>query len=200
MKAQRGPDGARFPEAEAEARRHAGNRAVAESGIFTALFLGLGMLFVYVPNIEFITFMTFLSAWLFPLRRSLFIVGAGEFLFSVLNPLGSSLAYPWLFGAQMLALLSLVAAVRLLRPFLKALQGRAVFPWLLGLTGLLMSVWYDLLTSLSFPLASGFDRGQILASLAAGIPFYAVHILSNVLIFFIIMHRTLDYVEDRGRT
>ncbi len=179
------------------------NLRIARNGIFIALFLGLGMIFVYVPNVEFIMFMTVLSARVFSYGRGLFVVISGESLFAILNPMGSSLAYPWLFAAQLLSLFLIVTVVGLLKPAIAIFEGRKSFPWALAALGILVTVIYDTLTGLSFPLASGFNTAQILTSWLAGVPFYGIHIFSNALIFIFILSPTLDYIRvhypDLGR-
>lgn len=172
------------------------NRKIAESGIFIALFLGLGMLFVYVPNVEFITFITVLSAFIFSLRRTLFIVLSGEFLFVLLNPMGSSLAYPWLFLAQMLSL-CLITVFSSIISRSAGRSGARSFAILSSIWGVVMTLLYDLLTGLSFPLASGFDLQQTIASLVTGIPFYGAHIVSNALIFYFIFPKVLQYIQEK---
>ncbi|MCK4530307.1 MAG: hypothetical protein KAU44_03950, partial [Candidatus Marinimicrobia bacterium] len=72
------------------------NRKIAETGIFLALFLGLAYAFAYIPNLEYITVITFLSGLLLGWKRGLFVAIIGEAIFSIANPFGSSLAFPML--------------------------------------------------------------------------------------------------------
>jgi len=79
------------------------NRRIAETGIFLALFLGLAYAFAYVPNLEYITAMAFLSGLMLGWKRGLFIALVGEAVFSIANPFGSSLAFPSLLAAQLIS-------------------------------------------------------------------------------------------------
>ncbi len=164
------------------------NSRIADTGILLALFLALGFLFLYIPNVEFITLIAWLSGLLLGVGRGLFVALLGETLFSVMNPLGSSLVFLPLFAAQLLgfALIALSgAAGRIWVP--KLLERKLLLALFAGFNGLLLTLLYDLLTTLAFPLASGFTNEQIMAAIIAGIPFVAIHIAVNTAVFSLIV-------------
>lgn len=171
------------------------NKKISEVGIFLALFWGLGFAFLYVPNVEFITLITFLSGLLFGLKRGLIVAIIGEIVFSSLNPLGSSLAFPPLLLAQVVGFTIIAVAGNIFRGFMPFFPNNKIFFSILyGATGLLLTFIYDSLTTLAFPIASGFGFKQIVATYIAGIPFNLIHIVANTLIFFIILPKILEYV------
>ena len=56
--------------------------------------------------------------------------------------------------------------------------------FVLGLCGFLLTLFYDVATTLSFALfTAGTDLQKLASTFAFGITFYAVHSLSNTLIF-----------------
>ena len=173
------------------------NKKISEVGIFLALFWGLGFAFLYIPNIEFITLITFLSGLLFGLRRGLIVAIVGEIVFSTLNPFGSSLAFPPLLLAQVIGFAFIAIIGFVFRSFIQFFtDNKITFSIMFGATGLLLTIVYDSLTTLAFPISSGFDLKQIIAIYIAGIPFNLIHIVANTLIFFIILPKILEYVIE----
>ena len=75
-------------------------------------------------------------------------------------------------------------------------KNKITFSILFGFTGLILTTIYDSLTTLAFPISSGFDFRQIIATYIAGIPFYLIHIVANTLIFFIVLPKILEYVIE----
>jgi hypothetical protein len=148
----------------------------------------LGYLFMPVPNVEMITAAIFLSGlWMGP-RYGLAIGVTAEAIFSLSNPMG--FPPPPLLVAQALGMGLAGWAGGMLR----RLVARIPFyrsPWtghlVLAAAGLTLTLIFDLLTTLSFPLAAGFSPGQIKIALALGLPFVAVHIGVNTLIFALIL-------------
>ncbi len=173
------------------------NKKISEVGIFLALFWGLGFAFLYIPNIEFITLITFLSGLLFGLKRGLIVAIVGEIVFSTLNPFGSGLAFPPLLLAQIIGFAFIAIIGSVFRSFIQFFtDNKITFSIVFGATGLLLTIVYDSLTTLAFPISSGFDLKQIIATYIAGIPFNLIHIIANTLIFFIILPKILEYVIE----
>jgi uncharacterized membrane protein len=160
--------------------------------MFVALMVGSGWALAMVPNVEFITALAFTAgAALGPLRGA--VVGSsGMFLFSATNPLGSGLAFPVLLAAQMIS------------QGLTGLSGgwfqrwttdvRNGWPLRLGLalTGLALTVVYDGLTTISFPLFAGASRQEIGVVLISGLAFTVIHQVSNLLIFLWVVPRMIQ--------
>lgn len=172
------------------------NRKIAETGIFLALFLGLAYAFAFVPNLEYITAMAFLSGLLLGWKRGLFVALIGEAVFSIANPFGSSLAFPSLLAAQLIsfAFFALTGSAyrRLVIRILKHNSGLVAF--FLGLTGFLLTVFYNVITTVFYAITSGFTLEQTLASIISGIPFYLVNMIANVITFSVLITLILRYV------
>lgn len=172
------------------------NRKIAETGIFLALFLGLAYAFAYVPNLEYITAMAFLSGLMLGWKRGLFVALIGEAVFSIANPFGSSLAFPSLLAAQLISFAFIALTGAAYRPSLvgiiKNKPGTAAF--LLGLTGLLLTVFYNIMTTIFYAITSGFTFEQTLASIISGIPFYLINMIANMITFSVLITLILRYV------
>jgi hypothetical protein len=63
------------------------------------------------------------------------------------------------------------------------------------LAGAVTTVIFDVLTNLAFPVMAGFSLSQTLVTLAAGIPFAAIHLLSNLLVFSLIVRPLIPRLE-----
>lgn len=172
------------------------NRKIAETGIFLALFLGLAYTFSYIPNLEFITLTAFLAGLLLGWKRGIFVALLGEGIFSIANPFGSSLAFPSLLAAQLLGFALIATAGALSRLFIPRLlkKGKLSAALILGAEGLLLTFLYNVLTTLSFTLTSGYNAEQTLATIISGIPFYLVNMIANTLSFSILTVLVLRYV------
>ncbi len=173
------------------------NRKIAETGIFLALFLGLAYAFSYIPNLEYITAIAFLSGLLLGWKRGLFVAIIGEGIFSIANPFGSSLAFPTLLAAQLIsfAIFAMVgAASRLYIP--KLVSNKATLAAvLLGITGLLLTLLYNVLTTVFYAIPSGFTMEQTLASIISGIPFYLINMIANTITFSVLITLVIRYVN-----
>lgn len=171
------------------------NRKLAETGIFLALFLGMAYTFSYIPNIEFITLTAFLAGLLLGWKRGLFVALAGEAVFSIANPFGSSLAFPTLLAAQLAAFAIIGLSGALSRNFIPFLLDRkpTLAVIILGSEGLLLTFLYNALTTISFSLPSGFTAEQMLALIISGIPFYVVNMVANTISFSVLATLVLRY-------
>lgn len=173
------------------------NRKIADTGIFLALFLGLAYIFTYIPNVEFITAIAFLSGFLLGWKRGLFVAVTGEAIYSIANPFGSGLAYPVMLGAQLISFALFAIIGFIFRYFMLELIERkpGLSSFILGITGLFLSVIYSFFTSVAFAVSSGFDISQTLAGFIAGLPFYIVHFIANTLIFSLLVPYVISYTK-----
>jgi hypothetical protein len=173
------------------------NRKIAETGIFLALFLGLAYAFSYIPNLEFASAIAFLAGLLLGWKRGLFVAIIGESIFSIANPFGSSLAFPTLLVAQLLAFGIIAISGSLSRSYISAAVKNKplIIPVALGLTGLLLTLIYNVLTTVSYALPSGFNTEQTIALIISGIPFYLIHLISNTLTFSLLITLVVHYVN-----
>ena len=158
-------------------------RRTALAAMLMALFIAVGMLLVFVPNVELITTTAFLIGFLLGPRWGWWTAGLAEMIFSAINPIGSGLAFPILYGFQVIAII-IVAMIGGI--FHKHSVGQAQswqFRVGLGLLGGIMALVYDFLTAFSFPLTAGLGGWPLLTAAVLGLGFFVVHIAVNVVIF-----------------
>ncbi|OQX54518.1 MAG: hypothetical protein B5M53_05735 [Candidatus Cloacimonas sp. 4484_209] len=166
-------------------------KRIAQTGIFTALAVVLGYLLVFIPNIELMSSVIFVSGWLFgPLVG--ITVGALSFaIFSLFNPLGASM--PPLFFAQIIGGIIIGASGFL---FKMVLTGLPVFlkVFIIGLGGGVVTFIFDILTNVGGFIAFT-TKETFLAYLSTGIIFSILHIVSNMLIFTLIVLPAVNRIE-----
>ncbi len=63
---------------------------IALTSIFSALSIVLGFMLIYIPNIELITVMIFLSGFIIGKKEGIVVGAFSSFIFCFLNPMGSS--------------------------------------------------------------------------------------------------------------
>jgi len=168
-------------------------REIARVGLFSALAVAGGYIFLAVPNVEVFTATVFLAGLLLGSRDGMLVGFISQTLFSTLNPLGIS--PPPLFVAQV--------AHRILVGFIggrfKYNADESDNVWLrgfrFGALGLLLTWAYDLMTDFSFFLVSGFTLDQIKTTLTLGLPFYLIHGGINTIIFAVVLPFVLKVVE-----
>lgn len=172
------------------------NRKIAETGIFLALFLGLAYAFSYIPNIEYITVIAFLSGLMLGWKRGLFVALIGEAVFSIANPFGSSLAFPTLLAAQLISFgvfaITGAAYRRFVPRMVAAKPGLSAFVF--GITGLLLTVFYNVMTTIFYAIPSGFTFEQTIASIVSGVPFYVINMVANTINFSVLITLIMRYV------
>lgn len=172
---------------------------MAMVGMLSALAVAMGYAFIFVPNIEMVSATIFISGYFLGVPKGILVGVIAESIYSAFNPMGSGLAFPYLFAAQIMGM-SLFGAVGGLvgswgdkKVFSKGkLAGFAV-------SGFICTIIFDLLTTLSWPLAAGFESNQMFATIALGAIFISIHVISNTLIFTIVVPSILKAVIKSGR-
>lgn len=157
-------------------------RDIALIAAFVALAVAGGFALMQVPNVEIISMTVFLSGSMLGSGAGAITGALTAFLFSTLNPYGQ--APPPLLAAQIFSMAICGIAGGLLR------IGHAQWAksrLILGACGFLLTCLYDLLTTVSFTLVVELDWNAFLAALAFGVWFYVVHMISNTLIFALIL-------------
>jgi len=157
-------------------------KALALAALWVGLIVVTGILFAFIPNVEGVTALVWTAGYLLGLKRGVMVAAVGEALFSALNPMGSGLGFPVLFLLQVFSMMGVAALGGILtRPALHLPPFLLRFA--LGFLGALVTLSYDLLTALSFPLAAGMAPATWGAAVLAGLPFYVIHIAANALLF-----------------
>jgi len=160
-------------------------REIARVGLFSALAVAGGYLFLAVPNVEIFTATVFMAGLLLGSRQGMLVGFISQTLFSTLNPLGIS--PPPLFVAQV-AHRVLVGYVGGRFEFKTGVE-KKVWPMALrfGSAGLVLTWLYDLMTDFSFYFIVGFNLEQVKTTLTLGLPFYLIHGGVNTVIFAVVL-------------
>ena len=153
-----------------------------KAAIFAATAIGLGFMFMLVPNIEFISVTIFLSGITLGARFGLIIGSTSMMIYSILNPMGSGLIYLPLLVGQTLGM----SVIGLLGAFFRKVT--KYFPEKLiiifsGIAGFICSLWYDGITTIAYPISAGYGWNETLVYAVSGLLFTFLHIISNTLIF-----------------
>lgn len=160
--------------------------------ILTAMFAGTaaagGYMLMFIPNIEVITAVLFLAGLKLGVKRGIMASFTASLIYFGLNPQGT---FPPLLAAQIIGISAAPVCGFLYRPF-KLKSYRLI---ILGLFAFAITIWYDLITTLAFPISAGFDYRAILITLSLGIIPSIIHIGGNVAIFVILMPTLQNRLE-----
>lgn len=172
---------------------------MAMVGMLSALAVAMGYAFIFVPNIEMVSATIFISGYFLGVSKGILVGVIAETIYSAFNPMGSGLAFPYLFAAQIMGM-SLFGAVG---GFVGRWGNKNVFSKgkiiAFAVSGFICTIFFDLLTTLSWPLAAGFEGNQLFATIALGALFISIHVISNTLIFSIAVPSILKAVIKSGR-
>lgn len=176
--------------------------------IFASVAAALGLTFLAIPNLELVTTTFFLAGYFLGARDGMIAAVLGEFIYSLLNPMGS--ASPPLLAAQLIGMAvvafagSQVAKYRFFQIFNQQngqtkkkprFQIRTVVS--LGFIGLILTFIFDVLTTISFLIFMGLTVSKFIASLFFGFYFYLAHLATNTLIFAILLPLLIPVLRDR---
>lgn len=167
---------------------------VAFTGIYIGLILGIGYALAFIPNVELVTSMVFLSGVLMGTRRGLLIGCVGEFLFSLLNPVGSGILFPPMLIAQVLSMGLIGSIGGRFHNFVINWPSNLVNYLIIGSLGILLTIIYDIMVSIAFPIAAGFNVKAIAITLVTGVAFSAIYIFTNALVFIFVIPVTAQKV------
>jgi energy-coupling factor transport system substrate-specific component len=150
---------------------------------FIALGVTLGYAFITIPNVEMVTATIFIAGYMLGVKEGMMIGLLTEFIYSLFNPYGA--AAPPLLAAQVIAM----GFTGFLGGFYgnRGLQSSKQRYLLFGLAGLLSTLVFAILTTLSFISFTGLSLKKILASLIYGLGFYVTHMISNTIIFIVVV-------------
>ena len=159
---------------------------LVKAAIFTSTAIALGFIFMLIPNVEFISVTVFLSGLTLGLGFGTMVGGTSMFIYSVFNPLGSGLIYlPLLFG-QVIAMSLIGIFGAMTSKVLMNLSFKILIP-IAGTIGCLSAICYDGLTTMSYPISAGYSWEETIAYAISGLIFTIMHMISNTLIFSIVV-------------
>ncbi|MDK9700448.1 MAG: hypothetical protein OEM52_09920 [bacterium] len=155
--------------------------AAVRIGVWSATVVAVGYLLVFLPNIEGVSITVALAGATLGWRSGIAIGAIGEGLYSLLNPWGPPGVFLLIAQVLGVALLGGVAGF-----YQKVFPGTTLLHRLgWGLVGLLMSIVFDVITVLSFPLLAGMEKVSLTTILVMQIPFTAVKAAVNTVLFFV---------------
>ena len=155
----------------------------------------MGYLFLSIPNVELVTATVFIAGFLLgPLVGS--VVGVvTEIIYSGLNPMG--MAAPNLLIAQIVGMAVTGYVGGLVRRNGWHEKTTIARLFIFGATGFILTLVFDVLTTLSFVIImSGGDLNKILSSFAFGMGFYVIHIGVNTAIFAVLVPLLLSRLSQ----
>ncbi len=161
----------------------------------TALFIALAVAVGYggsvLPNVELVSLTVFLGGVATGAVSGILIGVAAELIFSGINPLGPT--FPLVLAAQLAGMgLFGLAGGTLGRHMLRL--GAIARVTVLAVTGLALTLFFDVITNLGL----GVHLGPVWATLAGGLAFAVVHIISNMLVFAVLGGGGLRVLRDLG--
>ncbi len=166
-------------------------RKVAYTGLFIALAVARGFALGAVPNVEMLTATVFIAGWVMGSRSGMLVGVISGLIYSGMNPVGSGFLFPPLLIAQVISYGIIGFAGGVLRRgeifFMASKAGYIA----LGIFGSVLTFFYDVLTTLSYPFSAGFSGAQIWATLIAGLGFSGIHVVVNFFIFSILVPQIL---------
>ncbi len=171
---------------------------LVQAAMFAAVAVGVGFSLLLVPNVELITLTIFLAGLVLGPGWGILVGGTAEVVFTSLNPLGSGLSFPPLFISQVLSMMLIGITGGLCRPFFYRFKFNLRRVVALGLVGFLLTFIYDSLTTLSYPLSTGFGGPQILGVYLAGLGFTFLHQIWNAVVFALGVPKVVQHLAGVG--
>ncbi len=151
---------------------------VARVGVFAALAFGINTPFLAIPNIELFSFSLFLSGLYLGKSGGTATALVAGIIFVFFNPNGAqpilAIGLVQLFGFLLFGFIG-----GLLRPAILKKDNIKITVALLLVSGLVLTLWYDLTTNLAF----AYIFGPFWPALVAGLGFSIIHTVSNTVIF-----------------
>ena len=134
-----------------------------------------------------------MSGFLLGVAAGVLTGGLIEALFAGFNPLGSSIGL--LLVAQVLGMAVAGALGGVAARIAGAARRGIRYTVIVVLSGVAATIFFDVLTNLAFPVMAGFSLSQALVTLTAAVPFTAIHLFSNLLVFAVIVRPLIPRLE-----
>ncbi|NIM98530.1 MAG: ECF transporter S component [candidate division Zixibacteria bacterium] len=159
-------------------------RKIALMGVMIALAIALKLPILSIPNVEFFTFIVFSAGYLLGIYGGVFVGVISMSIYTTfVTPYGLPplpIAFAQVLSMAIIGFGGGLVSKSARRAFDRDSHSRTTSTIILmGISGLVLTLIYDLLTN----LASAYVVGQFLPVMIAAVPFAFIHILSNVVIF-----------------
>ena len=169
---------------------------LVKAAVFSAVAIGMGFSLMLIPNIELITVVVFLSGLYLGIWWGGLVGMTSMAIYSGMNPMGSGLSFPPLFAMQIIGM-SLTGIIGgLVRPFFFVKQFNVFLISSLAILGFTVTLIYDMLTLIAYPIAAGLGFSGILAALIKGLGFTLLHEISNAIVFVISIPRVIKLLKN----
>ena len=173
-----------------------GPSKLVRAAIFSAVAIGMGFSLMLIPNIELITVVVFLSGLYLGIRWGGLVGMTSMAIYSGMNPMGSGLSFPPLFAMQIIGM-SLTGIIGgLVRPFFFVKQFNVFLISSLAILGFTVTLIYDMLTLIAYPIAAGLGFSGMLAALIKGLGFTLLHEISNAIVFVVSIPRIVKLLKN----
>jgi uncharacterized membrane protein len=171
-------------------------KEITTIGICIALAVAAGYALIHVPNVELITSISFLSGLLLGSFSGALVGTVSMLLYSLFNPLGVPFIPVLIAQVLFMGLAGFVGG--LWRIWMRRLTLRPVMIVGLAGTGLTLTFLYDVGTNVGFALSAGL-MSQVVRIIIAGIAFSFIHLVSNTLLFAILIPAVMKVLKiDEG--
>jgi hypothetical protein len=151
---------------------------IAVTAIMTALAIVGNYTVVFLPNVELGSIVLFVTAYVFGPIMALWSTLIMSIIFGTLNPWGGFIPQIW--ASQVIGWVYVVLAGAIAGKPGRSGYRDSFSSAELGLIGLVVTVVFDLVTNIGYSLT--FAVPYVVA-LIAGLPFLAIHVVSNVILF-----------------
>ena len=169
---------------------------LVRAAIFSAVAIGMGFSLMLIPNIELITVVVFLSGLYLGIWWGGLVGMTSMAIYSGMNPMGSGLSFPPLFAMQIIGM-SLTGIIGgLVRPFFFVKQFNVFLISSLAILGFTVTLIYDMLTLIAYPIAAGLGFSGMLAALIKGLGFTLLHEISNAIVFVVSIPRIIKLLKN----
>ena len=160
---------------------------------FISLGVTLGYALISVPNVELVTATVFLGGYVLGVRLGLLGGIVTETIYGIMNPQG--LAAPPLLAGMVIAM-GIIGAMGGLFTRITIIKSDPG-PVFLAAAGFICTLIFELLTSLGYFISVQMPAQRMAVGLIAGLPFYFVHLLSNILIFLILVPLLIRRLQSK---
>ncbi len=167
---------------------------------FTALSVVLGYALIFLPNIEVYTLMIFLTGFIMGKKDGALVGLMSSLIFCFFNPIGAS---PLPLLALQLTYYSLVGVCGGItsgflndKSFFKPKEDLYVFPIMLtlGIVAAIMTFTFDVFSTVILALSVFGTLDAFWPNYIFGIPFTAVHLVGNVLLFVFVLPSLIQLI------
>lgn len=152
-------------------------------GLFSALGVVLGFALAAVPNVELVSATIYIAGHLLGIQGGILVGLLTEGIYSFLNPYGVA-PFP-IFISQCISMMLIGFCGGINK---KWITYRFIRDYIFtGINGFVLTLLFAIITTLGYMVSINASLQMALSSLVTGLGMYAIHLLSNTLIFLLIV-------------